>query len=142
MVAQVVVSQGFVWTAIATRRLGFYFYEELGWLIIFAANTLASAFLLASVADLGGGRTLILLNLAFGAVYLPWQLFHLQSLRTEVTPGSVPFTDGLRDAIAERNRRTDAASWGGFIGLTWMVAYWASLIPLWTYTIAVVLSDR
>jgi len=140
MVAQVVVSQGFVWSAIGTRRLGLYFYEELGWLVIFAANTIASAYLYGTANTLGEGRVLILLNLLFGAVYLPWQIFHLRSLRAETTPGSVSLSTGLRDAIQQRNRRTDAASWGGLIGLTWMVAYWASLIPIWTYTIAVVIS--
>jgi hypothetical protein len=54
----------------------------------------------------------------------------------------VSWAVGLRDAIHQRNRKTDAASWGGLIGLTWMVAYWASLIPIWTYTIAVVVSGR
>ena len=45
MVVQVVISQGFVWGAILTERLALYFYEELGWAIIFAANTIASAYL-------------------------------------------------------------------------------------------------
>ena len=35
MVVQVVISQGFVWSAIATRDLGRYFWEELGWFVIF-----------------------------------------------------------------------------------------------------------
>lgn len=142
MVAQVVASQGFVWSAIGTRRLGLYFYEELGWWIIFAANTIASAFLYATVDGLGDARILLLLNLLFGAVYLPWQILHLRSLRTEATPGSVSWAEGLRDAIGVRNRRTDAGSWGGLIGVTWMVAYWATLIPLWVHTIAVVVSAR
>src|SRR5215469_16781412 len=37
MVAQVVISQCFVWTAILSGDFGFYFYEELGWALIFAA---------------------------------------------------------------------------------------------------------
>ena len=141
MVAQVVVSQGFVWSAIGTRRLGLYFYEELGWFVIFVANTIASGYLYATVGTLGDARILIQLNLLFGAVYLPWQVFHLRSLRAEVTPGSVNWTEGLRDAIHERNRRTDAGSWGGLIGLTWMVAYWAALIPIWVSYIATVVSE-
>ena len=70
-------------------------------------------------------------------------MLHLRSLRAEAREGSrnasdrrVSLRDGLRDAIAERNRRTDASSWGGLIGLTWMVAYWATLIPLWVHAIA------
>ena len=45
MVVQVVVSQGFVWTAILTRRLALYVYEEAGWFAIFVANTVASLML-------------------------------------------------------------------------------------------------
>ncbi|MDJ0785409.1 MAG: hypothetical protein QNK05_01300 [Myxococcota bacterium] len=140
MVVQVVVSQGFVWTAIGTRRLGLYFHEELGWFVIFAANTLASAVLLATAGELGDGRVLLVLNVGFGAFYLPWQVLHLRSLRAEATPGHVSWASGLGDALRERNRRTDAASWGGWIGLTWMVAYWATLIPAWVTAIAVILS--
>ena len=60
-----------------------------------------------------------------------------QTIRSTVLLGQ-----GLRDAIHERNRRTDAKAWGGLIGLTWMVAYWVSLIPLWVHHIARVVSDR
>ena len=143
MVVQVVVSQGFVWSAIATHRLGLYFYEELGWLGIFAANTLASAWLLATTEPAGDGGLLLWLNLVFGALYLPWQVLHLRSLRGEAGggDGGVPWREGLRDALRERSPRTDAASWGGAIGLTWMVAYWATLIPLWVYTVARVVSQ-
>ena len=149
MVVQVVISQGFVWSAILTKRLDLYFYEELGWLIIFVANTTASAFLYAAIDTPGDGLILLQLNLLFGAVYLPWQVFHLRSLRTEAraAPGTgsaapVGWREGLRDSIRERNRRTDARAWGGLIGLTWMVAYWASLIPLWVHHVASVVSSR
>jgi hypothetical protein len=149
MVLQVVVSQGFVWSAIGTKRLGLYFWEELGWLVIFAANTLASGALLAAAAAPGDAAILLWLNLVFGVFYLPWQVLHLRSLRREAAEGRsggpaqpVPWAKGLRDALHQRSRRSDAASWGGTIGLTWMVAYWASLIPLWSYGIAVVLSSR
>jgi hypothetical protein len=148
MVLQVVVSQGFAWSAIGTKRLRLYFYEELGWFVIFVANTLASAYLLATT-DAGGAAILLWLNLAFGIFYLPWQVLHLRALVRESAEGradgplqAVPWAQGLRDALHERNRRTDAASWGGLIGLTWMVAYWASLIPIWVYAVAVVLSSR
>jgi hypothetical protein len=43
MVALVVISQGFVWAAILTEQLKLYYYEELGWALIFVANTIASA---------------------------------------------------------------------------------------------------
>jgi hypothetical protein len=43
MVLQVVISQLFVWGAISTGRLSLYFHEEVGWFVIFVANTIASA---------------------------------------------------------------------------------------------------
>src|SRR4030095_704459 len=42
MVVQVVISQCFVWGAILTGRLALYFWEELGWAILVAANAIAS----------------------------------------------------------------------------------------------------
>ena len=138
MVAQVVVSQGFVWAAIATGRVALYFYEELGWAVIFALNTLASGFLLASGGEAGGLATLLRFNLLFGVFYLPWQMFHLRSLRREARgePTSAePVRGRLARALHERNRATDADSWGGWIGLTWMTAYWATLIPFWVFTV-------
>lgn len=80
MVVQVVISQGFVWAAVLTGPLKLYFYEELGWAVIFIANTAASVLLLASEALPDSFRGLIWLNLAFAALYLPWQVFHLRSL--------------------------------------------------------------
>lgn len=149
MVLQVVVSQCFVWGAIVTRRIGLYFFEELGWFVIFAANTIASAALYADLGAKPDPGSLLLLNLVFGALYLPWQILHLRSLRIEAmvdagrteSAASVPWQQGLRDSIHERNPRNDAASWGGAIGLTWMVAYWASLIPLWVHHVAVTVSS-
>ena len=149
MVVQVVISQGFVWSAILTKRLGLYFYEELGWLIIFVANTTASAFLYAAIDTPDDARILLQLNLLFGAVYLPWQVFHLRSLRAEARAGPgtgsgtpISWREGLGDSVRQRNRRTDAKAWGGLIGLTWMVAYWASLIPMWVHHVASVVSAR
>lgn len=154
MVVQVVVSQGFVWTAILTEQFEFYFYEELGWGFIFAANTIASAYLYLTAAGARGEREVLLdLNLLFGILYLPWQTIHLSSLRAEAKRnrgkvgtesrrlGSL-WTRGLKRAVRVKNRRADAESWGGVIGLTWMSAYWATLIPMWTYYIVKVLAPR
>jgi len=142
MVVQVVASQAFVWGAILTGRLALYFYEELGWAVIFGANTVASAFLYWSVDSLAGRETLLQLNLLFGLVYLPWQCIHLRSLRTEAKRGggTEPLTwkqvmSRLHGSLHERNSSTDAAAWGGLVGLTWMTAYWASLIPLWVHQV-------
>jgi hypothetical protein len=143
MVLQVCVSQGFVWGAILSGRLMLYWYEELGWAVIFVANTLASAWLYASVDSLGGREILLQLNLLFGAVYLPWQFIHLRSLRVDAKTSRIPVTplaEGLRRSIFDRNRRTDAESWGGLVGLVWMVGYWATLIPMWVNHIVGVLS--
>ena len=149
MVALVVVSQAFVWLAILGKRLRLYLYEELGWFFLFLANTVASAFLYAGGDVPPEGLRLLQLNLLFGAAYLPWQLFHLRSLGEEAhtEPGArrqthTRWRDGLRDALHQRNPRSDPKAWGGIIGLTWMVAYWASLIPLWVHHVADVLSTR
>jgi hypothetical protein len=149
MVAQVVVSQCFVWGAILSGRLTLYYYEELGWAVIFVANTVASGWLYTTVELSGGGAWLVELNLIFGLVYLPWQIIHLRSLRLDAREngegldGSPPVTtvllrDGLRRSVFERSPRTDSEAWGGLVGLTWMMAYWATLIPLWVHQIVVV----
>jgi len=152
MVAQVVISQGFVWAAILTEQLKLYFYEELGWALIFVANTIASAYLYLTVGALGGMRILLLLNLIFGFVYLPWQVIHLMTLRANARMSSIYrrgepsfpmlLAGGLKRAVRVKVKRTDADSWGGFIGLTWMIAYWATLIPIWVNYIVKVLGAR
>ncbi|HKN00122.1 MAG TPA: hypothetical protein VJX23_06365 [Candidatus Binataceae bacterium] len=150
MVVQVVISQGFVWAAILTERFQLYFYEELGWALIFVANTIASAYLYRTVGALGGREVLLQLNLLFGVVYLPWQVIHLRSLRADARRNSgrtgagspsisMQLAGGLKRAVRMKTRRTDADSWGGLIGLTWMTAYWATLIPMWVYYIVRVL---
>ena len=151
MVVQVVVSQVLVWMAILTDRRELYFFEELGWALIFAANAIASAYLYATAVTPGGRHVLLVLNLLFGAVYLPWQGFHLRFLLANARAardraGSQPMlprlATGLKRSIRERNPRRDAESWGGMIGLTWMTAYWATLIPMWVYYLVEVLGSR
>ena len=153
MVAQVVISQGFVWAAILSEQFELYFYEELGWAYIFAANTVASAYLYPTVGMVGGRGVLLRLNLLFGSIYLPWRIFHLRSLWADARrnaaktvagagPLSTRLAGGLKRAVRVKTRRTDADSWGGFIGLTWMTAYWATLIPIWVYYIFRTLGSR
>jgi hypothetical protein len=153
MVLQVVISQGFVWWAILTRRLVFYYYEELGWAIIFAANTIASAYLYATVDTFAGGKILIQLNLLFGSVYLPWQFIHVRALRSDARTGREPaepgtgvtwklLAKGLGQSIRVRNRTSDAEAWGRLVGLTWMASYWATLIPMWVNHVVGVFSAR
>jgi hypothetical protein len=153
MVLQVVISQGFVWWAILTKRLVFYYYEELGWAIIFAANTVASAYLYATVDTLGGREILIQLNLLFGIVYLPWQFIHVSVMHSDArTAGETAepgkgvtwklLANGLGQSIHVRNQTSDAEAWGGLVGLTWMASYWATLIPIWVHHVVAVFSAR
>jgi hypothetical protein len=153
MVAQVALSQAFVWTAILTERLDLYYYEEIGWALIFAANTIASAYLYLTAGSLGGRGVLLRLNLLFGILYLPWQAIHLASLRASARRDrahivarsaslSIRLATGLKRAACVRTRRTDANSWGGLVGLSWMVGYWATLIPTWVYYIVRLLSPH
>ncbi len=150
MVVQVSISQILVWGAILSERLVLYFYEELGWFIIFAANTVASAWLYWTT-DAGAAAILLQLSLLFGLGYLPWQVIHLRLQITDARRGRAdvgpdgsraaqPLAVGLRRSIFERNPTSDAAAWGGLVGLSWMVGYWATLIPAWMYWIVVVLA--
>jgi hypothetical protein len=153
MVTQVVISQGFAWAAILTEEFVLYYYEELGWAFIFAANTAASAYLYLTFDGLGRWGVLLQLNLLFGIVYLPWQMIHLSSLRANARRSSgktgadslsllTRLAVGLKRAVWVKTRRTDSESWGGLIGLTWMTAYWATLIPIWVHYIVEVLGPH
>ena len=57
MVAQVAISQGFVWAAILTEQLDFFYYEEVGGALIFTANTIASVYLYLTVGAFGGEKS-------------------------------------------------------------------------------------
>ncbi len=153
MVVQVVISQGLVWAALLTEQLALYYYEELGWFLIFLANTSASAYLYLTVGGVGSREALLRLNMLFGIVYLPWQVIHLTTLRASAKSNSgkrgtgspsisMRLATGLKRAVLLKTRRTDADSWGGLIGLTWMTGYWATLIPIWVYYVLRVLCPR
>jgi hypothetical protein len=151
MVVQVVVSQCFVWGAILTGRLAFYFWEELGWAVLIAANAVASAALLPNRDALGDAAIFLHVNLVFGAVYLGWQVANLrlqvadarragERLRPWTRASRQRLGLGLRRAIRDRTPTTDATAWGGLVVLLWMAGYFAALLPLWAYRIVVVLS--
>jgi hypothetical protein len=131
---------------VLTGRLELYFFEELGWLLIFTANTAAAAYLYLTTDAHGGRQALLVTSLVFGTGYLPFQLIHLQGLRAAAAKsGSAPWrrlAEGLKQSIVMKNRRADAAAWGGWVGLLWMTSYWATLIPAWMYCNVVVLSTR
>ena len=151
MVVQVVISQLFVWSAILTGRLALYFWEELGWAILVAANAVASIGLYPNRDALGPAGALIYVNLLFGLVYLSWQVANLRlqiadAKRAGETLGPATrvswdrLGEGLRRSLRERNRTTDATAWGGLVGLTWMAGYFATLLPIWANQIVVVFS--
>lgn len=148
MVAQVVLSQGFVWGAILTGRLALYFWEELGWAVLIAANAAASLALWPQRAPLGDAGVLLTINLVFAAVYLAWQVPNLRlqiadarrAGETLLRGAGMPLGEGLRRALHERRVTTDAAAWGGLVVLLWMAGYFATLLPLWAHTIVAVFS--
>ena len=151
MVLQVVISQCFVWSAILTGRLDFYFYEELGWANLFAINTIASAYLYFAADGPGDAAILLRLNLLFGLLYLPWQFFHLRALRADTDQSRSTdkqerkiswklLKNGLWRSIHERKQARDADAWGRLIGLIWMTGYWATLTPMWVHQIVVIVS--
>ena len=151
LVAQVVLSQCFVWGAILTGRLGLYFWEELGWAILVAANAVASAALWSTRKTLGDAGIFLPINLVFAVVYLSWQIPNLrlqvadarragETLRPATHVSWKGLREGLRRSIHERNRTTEASAWGGFVGVTWMAGYFAILLPMWTNQIVVVFS--
>jgi hypothetical protein len=149
MVVQVVISQCFVWGAILTGRLALYFWEELGWAILVAANAVASIGLLHASRDaLGGAAILLHVNLLFAVVYLAWQVPNLrlqiadarragETLRPTLSASRKRLVEGLRRSIRERRPTTDAAAWGGLVVLLWMAGYFATLLPLWAHRIVV-----
>jgi len=151
LVLQVAISQCFVWGAILTGRLALYFWEELGWAILVAANAVASAGLWSTREALGDAGIFLPINLLFGVVYLSWQVPNLrlqvadarragETLRPATHLSWKRLGEGLWRSIHERNRTTDATAWGGFVGLTWMAGYFAALLPMWVIQIVAVFS--
>jgi hypothetical protein len=151
MVVQVVISQFCVWGAILTGRLALYFWEELGWAVLVAANAVASAALWPLRDRLGDAAIFLSINLLFGVVYLAWQVANLRLQvadarragetlwpTTGVSRKSVG--EGLHRALHERNRTTEATAWGGLVGLLWMAGYFATLLPIWSHRIVAVFS--
>jgi len=123
------------------------FYEELCWEILFVANTLASAYVRFTLPDGGPAASLLNFNLAFGVVYLPWQVIHLKVELADARaappskrPLGARLREGLSRALFGRNPARSFAAWKGWVGLTWMSAYWATVIPLWVYGVVVAMA--
>lgn len=152
MVAAVVISQCFVWSAVLSENFKFYYFEELGWVILFAANTVASLYLDLSTEANGGRQVLLQLSLLYAIGYLPFQIIHLAMLRGEWKAsdgshwraGGATFGDrlasGLRRAVRVKRRHTDLAAWGGVVGIAWMTGYFATVIPIWVFVVVRVLA--
>jgi hypothetical protein len=118
------------------------FWEELGWAIVVVANAVASAGLYSTRDARGDAATLIHINLVFGLVYLSWQVANLrlqivdakrggETLRPATRVSWKLLGAGMRRSIRERKRTTEATAWGGLVGLLWMTAYFATLLPMW-----------
>ena len=146
MVFQVVISQFFVWGAILLQTEKYYFYEEFGWAIIFILNTIASIVLYLYLDNLGKYEILLQINMIFGSLYLPWQLIHLKTIRKRIKNQDpihnykinwtwTLLSEGLAKSLRVKNKSSDPEAWGGTVGMTWMISYWASLIPIWIYFI-------
>jgi hypothetical protein len=82
-------------------------------------------------------------------VYLAWQVANLrlqiadarragETLRPATRVSWKLLAEGLSRSLRERNRTTDAAAWGGLVGILWMTGYFATLLPLWAHRIVVV----
>lgn len=138
--ALVVVSQGFVWSAILAGRLALYFWGELGGAVLIAANAVASAALYPGRHVLGDAAVFLYVHMLFGALYLAWQVLNLrlqsadaraagETLHRATRVSRERLAEGLRRALRDRHPTTDAVPWGGLVGLTWMAGYFATLLP-------------
>lgn len=155
MVGAICVCQVCVWLAVLFDWPMCFFWEELGWAVIFVANTLASAFFYTAPgarAALGPRFGCVEVSLAFGAVYLPWQLAcHLPQIyahaaskaaraegkgHSKSTAGAADMLwASLRSALFDMQVSTDSEDWGGAVGTLWMVGYWV-VMPKWLFYIA------
>ena len=145
MVIQVIISQFFCWGAILLKYERFYFYEEFGWFVIFLINTILSIVILS--LDLSKAHhSLIIINIVFGALYLPWQVLHLKSITKRINSNpeikAQEFNIDLlkvkfefKSSLNDRKVSFDSKDWGGIVGMMWMYGYWILLIPVWMFFI-------
>lgn len=142
MVLTVIISQCFVWTAIICRKYNLFFWEELGWALIFIINSCIHIYYLFH-RKYGVKEECILVSTIFGLIYIPWQLgIHLPILWKDVMIAHKALSAKkgqskkvkfyLRDALFTRNVSSKAEDWGGMVGMVWMTAYWIG-IPYWMF---------
>lgn len=150
MMVLVVMAECFVWGAVLLYRFRYYVYEESTWFFICIANTVASIVLWQGTETMSGRGLLLGFNFAFALSYAPFQLLNLRFLWVNAirnpapAAGGRPLTtrliEGTMRSIRIKNRRTDSESWGGWLGLLWMIGYFATFVPVWMYCIATVLA--
>ena len=145
MVIQVTISQFFCWGAILIKYERFYFYEELGWFIIFLFNSICSIILLNSNIS-SDHNILVILNIIFGILYLPWQVFHLKSILNRIKGNKDIQNQSMKfnvekmkmefnNSFHERKVTYEQSDWGGVVGIMWMYGYWILIIPIWVFYI-------
>ena len=149
MVIQVIASQFFCWGAILLKYERFYFYEEFGWFVIFFINTILSIAMLS--LDLSNAHhSLIIINIVFGALYLPWQVLHLKSITKRINNNpeikaqefkvdSSKVKVELKSSINDRKLSFESNDWGGVVGMMWMYGYWILFIPVWMFYIILII---
>ena len=149
MVIQVIISQFFCWGAILLKYERFYFYEEFGWFVIFFINTILSIVMLS--LDLSNAHhSLIIINIVFGALYLPWQVLHLKSitkriniiLKSKLKNSKWIYQKlkwNLKSSINDRKVSFESNDWGGVVGMMWMYGYWILFIPVWMFYIILII---
>uniref|UniRef100_A0A0G4G6R1 Uncharacterized protein n=1 Tax=Chromera velia CCMP2878 TaxID=1169474 RepID=A0A0G4G6R1_9ALVE len=133
------MAQCFVWSSLILRTDSLMFYEESTWLVMFILNTSINAYIWFH----GVRSPLVIISLVFGFLYLPWQAyFHLGlivSLKDKpLTASKMTLKNaklGLVRACKYRNKTKKLVDWGGWTGVTWMVAYWWAE-PVWIAAIA------
>ena len=149
MVIQVVISQFFCWGAILLKYERFYFYEEFGWFVIFFINTILSIIML-SLDVSSAHHSLIIINIVFGTLYLPWQVLHLRSIiqrinsNPEIKSQEFKFNITnikleLKKSIYDRKLSYESNDWGGTVGMMWMYGYWILFIPVWMFYIILII---
>jgi hypothetical protein len=150
MIVLVCMAECFVWVAVLLYRFRYYVFEESTWFLICIANLIASIQLWKTTNHTDGRGLLLVFNFAFALSYMPFQLLNLDFLWRNANNNPAPGADGKSLAtrlwegtlrsIRVKNRRTDPEAWGGWLGLLWMIGYFATFVPAWMYCIAKVLA--
>ena len=91
-------------------------------------------------------HSLIIINIVFGILYLPWQVLHLKSITQRINSNSEikaqefkinssKVMHEFKNSISDRKVSFDSKDWGGTVGMMWMYGYWILFIPTWMFYI-------